>query len=292
MAVDSGTFYRTYANDGGGPTGEFDPATVSAFRLDKYDVTVGRFRQFAGAVLPSDGGVGWMPDAGAGKHSHLHGGMGLLNSTPDGGVTYESGWDPANNGSVAPTTNNLTTACDHPPFATWTDTPGSNENKPINCITYYEAQAFCIWDGGFLPSEAEWAYAAAGGTLQREYPWGSTDPGQANQYAIYNCYYDTDAGCSTQENIAPVGTPALGAGLWGQLDLAGNAWQVVLDFWDGTSPYNNPCVDCASLTPQSQVVLRGGNYADSAMLLSPSFRGSNAVVYRTRGLTFRCARTP
>jgi formylglycine-generating enzyme len=46
-SVDGGiSYYRTYANDGGGPTGEADPATVSGFRLDKYLVTVGRFRQF------------------------------------------------------------------------------------------------------------------------------------------------------------------------------------------------------------------------------------------------------
>jgi formylglycine-generating enzyme required for sulfatase activity len=47
-----------------------------------------------------------------------------------------------------------------------------------------EAYAFCIWDGGFLPSEAEWECAAAGGPDQREYPWGSTDPGTAN---LYDC---------------------------------------------------------------------------------------------------------
>jgi sulfatase modifying factor 1 len=52
--VAGGTFYRTYANDGSGPTGQADPATVSDFRLDKYDVTVGRFRQFVNAVLPPD----------------------------------------------------------------------------------------------------------------------------------------------------------------------------------------------------------------------------------------------
>ena len=54
-------------------------------------------------------------------------------------------------------------ACDEK-FKTWTDVPGDNEARPINCITWWEALAFCIWDGGFLPSAAEWNYAAAGGS--------------------------------------------------------------------------------------------------------------------------------
>jgi len=51
LPVPGGTFYRTYKNTGHGPTGKADPATVSSFRLDKYLVTVGRFRQFVNARL-------------------------------------------------------------------------------------------------------------------------------------------------------------------------------------------------------------------------------------------------
>jgi|HubBroStandDraft_1064217.scaffolds.fasta_scaffold03747_8 sulfatase modifying factor 1 len=201
----------------GGPTGEADPATVSSFRLDKYLVTVGRFRQFVNAVLPPDGGAGWLPPAGSGKHVHLNGGQGLVNvGVPvDAGVAYEPGWVATDDGNVAPTDANLTTACLVPDKggATWTPSVGQ-ESLPINCVNWYEAYAFCIWDGGFLPSEAEWEYAAAGGSQQREYPWGSAAPGTANQYAIYGNYYPSGTESSAGvANIAPVGTATLGAGL-------------------------------------------------------------------------------
>src|SRR5580704_6582483 len=91
LEVTGRTFDRTYdphlLNDGGttvgvavaadgGPIGEAAPATVSSFRLDKYLVTVGRFRQFINALTPPDGGIGWLPSPGSGKHTHLNGGAG------------------------------------------------------------------------------------------------------------------------------------------------------------------------------------------------------------------------
>ncbi len=174
LEVTGGTFYRTYDPVGtdsgpgsamadGGATGEAHPASLSGFRLDKYLVTVGRFRQFVNAW---NNGNGYTPPAGAGKHTHLNGGKGL-NAT---GAGYEPGWAEADDSNIAPTNANL--ACD-PSSATWTNTTSDQENLPINCVNWYEAYAFCIWDGGFLPSEAEWEYAAAGGSQQREYPWGT-----------------------------------------------------------------------------------------------------------------------
>jgi Sulfatase-modifying factor enzyme 1 len=161
LGVTGGTFYRTYDTSffvpltaDGGPTAEADPATVSSVRLDKYSVTVGRFRQFVSAVSPPDGGAGWLPAPGSGKHAYLSGGNGLANSAAPPG--YEPGWSALDNVNIAPTDANL--SC-----GTWTPSPGVQENFPINCVNWYEAYAFCIWDGGFLPSEAEWEYAAAGG---------------------------------------------------------------------------------------------------------------------------------
>ncbi len=166
---------------------------------------------------------------------------------------------------------------------------GQQENLPINCVNWYEAYAFCIWDGGFLPSEAEWEYAAAGGSQQREYPWGTTDPGTANQYAIYNCYYPSGtSSCTGVSNIAPVGTATLGAGLWGQLDLAGNMWQWTIEI----GGYVDPCTDCANMQSTSREGRGGGYNTQTASLTSAHRFPPTSTTSRLDWFGIRCARTP
>jgi formylglycine-generating enzyme required for sulfatase activity len=285
LTVSGGTFYRTYANSGTDAGNTADPATVSTFRLDKYEVTVGRFRRFVAAW---NNGSGWLPPAGSGKHTHLSGGLGLINAGAacgDGGVAYESGWDPNDDAQLAPTSN---TQC----YPTWTASPGTYEDVPINCRTWYDAYAFCIWDGGFLPSQAEWEYAAAGGSEQREYPWGSAAPGTANQYAIYACFYPNGSGCADPTNIAPVGTATAGAGAWGQLDLAGNVLEWNLDGWGGSS-FVNPCSDCANLTPATYRVDTGGAFNTTKLqFLRPSYVSGSVPDQHATESGFRCARAP
>lgn len=295
LEIPGGTYYRLYANSGSGPTGEGAPASMSGFRLDKYLVTVGRFRQFVNAW---NGGSGYWPAQGSGKHTHLNGGNGLVNGAtelPDGAADgYETGWNATewnNTTDVDPTTASLTTGCDAT-YATWTATSGTQENLPINCVNWYDAYAFCIWDGGFLPSNAEWEYAAAGGSEQREYPWGqaATEVGcLGTGYAICNCDYPSGSGgCTGVTNIAPVGTATLGAARWGQLDMSGEIFEWNLD-WDAVRVVNS-CTDCAYLEATTGRVVTGGSFSGGQLM--PPDRASLPPSNRNVGFGLRCARTP
>jgi sulfatase modifying factor 1 len=287
LEVCGGTFYRQYDNDGGGPASEAKPATVSSFRLDKYLVTVGRFRQFVRAW-----NGGYNPPAGSGKHIHLNGGEGLENAWVPG--AYEPGWNATWNDDPDVDAADSPVACVGSQHTfTWTNSPGTQENLPIDCVNWYEAYAFCIWDGGFLPSGAEWEYAAAGGSQQREYPWGSTAPGTGGQRAVYEGEY---MGNTTQ--VAPVGYASLGAGLWGQFDLAGGLeeWLLDMDF-----TYVDPCTDCAAVTvPQPNSpgtdparLTGGGGFSERTTTQSVTAGVESGSPARRSSLSgLRCARAP
>jgi sulfatase modifying factor 1 len=293
--VTGGTFNRG--------AGTSYPATISDFRLDKYEVTKGRFRKFVDAWVG-----GWRPPVASGKHTHLNGGTGLANTA--GG--NEPGWDATwtayvgapSNGGVAPTGAGATTKADwdsnlQSQFeCNWQSAPSTAEKKPVYCLSWYDLHAFCIWDGGFLPSDAEWEYAAAGGSDERTYPWGNTSPGSDASLAIYGCYYNGTGTCSLPTNIAPVGTVAAGAGRWGQHDLAGNVYEWNLDWYQGDqNPYVTPCSNCTNLTSNQTRILRGGSAQVQAFFLSAALREGRGPANRgaSGGIPFvggRCARSP
>jgi formylglycine-generating enzyme required for sulfatase activity len=241
------------------------PATVSTFLLDQYEVTVGRFRQFLTAGY---GTQAKPPAAGSGANPNLPG----------------SGWDSSWSASLAASTSALSTnvKCDST-RQTWTDTPGANENRAQNCLDWFTAFAFCIWDGGRLPTEAEWNYAAAGGSEQRNYPWSNPPSSMTidDSYAVYS-------GMATA--VAPVGSKSpKGDGKWGHADLAGNVWEWNLDWYD---LYPNPCDDCADLGGNLGRVLRSGSFGDSALLMLSSERNWDGPSIRDSSRGSRCVRNP
>ena len=134
----------------------------------------------------------------------------------------------------------------------WSDEPGNKEDFPIGCVNWYHAQAFCIWDGGRLPTEAEFEFAAAGGDEDRLYPWGGATPDETRA-VFYSANFVT----------ASVGTTPDGAGRWGHQDLAGNLaeWSFdcyAEDFYEsseagGDNPVNLPRVRPDAVPGQSRV---------------------------------------
>ena len=272
--IPGGTFKRSF--DGVRCTDANHPATVGALALDTFEVTVGRFRAF---VAAGKGTRASAPAAGDGAHPKIPG----------------SGWNPAWNAELAENTAALAERlrC-NPTTATWTAEPGDGDRRPINCLTFHEAFAFCAWAGGRLPTEAEWNHAAAGGDEQRVYPWSS--PPSATALAEHHASVG-------QPRALPVGAPTRGRSRWGQYDLSGNVWEWTIDTADGTkllpaegatlcpsAGYVDPCVDCAQREPTGTRVARGGGYGLPGHAIISSMRRAAPETARFHVFGVRCAR--
>jgi formylglycine-generating enzyme required for sulfatase activity len=287
--VPGGTFYLSYDGVTENHTSKSYPRSVSGFRLDRYEVTLGRFRPFVNAVS-ADAGVLWLPEPGSGKHTHLNGGNGLRNPSVDGGGAFESGWDPAWNAELRALSTKLLQCGGIE--STWTPHFDGHDNEPVNCLTWVEAYAFCIWDGGFLPTEAEWNYAAAAGAEQRVYPWGNADAGCS--------YAEFVSGTPCQMSPQNVGLDPLGDSLFGQADMAGGLLEWTLDAFHAdlaTTPQTDVAVtdigdagaDAATATLRVQ---RGGSFVSDSQYILTAQRGSSAARDRSFVAGVRCARVP
>jgi sulfatase modifying factor 1 len=276
MTIGGNTFYRNY--DGvidGGFDDSSHVATISNFVLDRFEVTIGRFRNFLNA---GQGTIANPPVGGSGEHPHLIG----------------SGWDPAWNSSLLSSEmlESELTKVTSPLPTPWTQDAGPDETLPMGNIDWYEAFAFCAWDGGFLPTDVELNYAASGGAEQRAYPWSVPSASLVidETYATYNCGAKYDGGVCLVSDVPSVGTfSPKGDGVWGNADLAGGVWEFALD-GTGDAPFNF-CTNCADYPTASNMrEVRGGSfYAIPARLRSANFTDVTTID-RAANIGVRCAR--
>lgn len=257
--VHGGSFYM-------GPIDE-SFATVADFELDKYEVTVSEFRAFVETQRSER-----IPDAGDGAHS----------------LIAESGWQDAWNVYVDVSQTDLESSLECSPSLS-TYASSGNDALPINCVTWYEAFAYCIWAGKRLPTSAEWEYAASGGCQEWKYPWGNDTPDDSR--VSYNCQSDGSLpGECAFSDIEPVGSKPGGVGPYCQYDLAGSMWEWVFDN-DGIRP--SVCDNCAIVSSLYDYrVLRGGSWQYGPEGLQATYALVNYASYRSPDLGFRCARLP
>ncbi|GEM_PF-2484857 len=176
--------------------------------------------------------------------------------------------------------------CVPPPLSTGTYCnwgKAQREDHPINCVEWAQAKEYCTWVWKRLPSEAEWEFAARGGHIDWQYPWGNDDA-NCKRAVMDGMQYS----CS-RESTAIVGS--MGAFGFGLYDMAGNVDEWVEDCWhddyigaptDGTAWTSGDC---------SNRVFRGGSWLSGWVEVRVTVRGPKPFDDPPEAKGFRCAIT-
>ena len=193
------------------------------------------------------------------------------------------------------------------------------ENRPVNCLVWSQAHAYCGWVGRQLCTEAQWEKAARGGcdknggslsckASSRVYPWGNQPPTCELTVMDWEvCGNITQDVCSR--------SPA-GDSPYGLCDMAGNVWEFTADFLGAdyyctgneaaTSEPGRGCSECGLWPGWPEAwpnptgpdvgeyyVLRGGSTEFSSVhFLRASKRFGMQPLWANVFYGFRCCRTP
>jgi len=151
------------------------------------------------------------------------------------------------------------------------------DDYPTVNLDWEEAEAYCRWVGARLPTEAEWEMAARG-TDGRTYPWGEESPNE-NLLNFNMNVTDTMA----------VGSYPAGASPFGALDMAGNVWEYVADYYSADYYSISPTTDPGGPVSGNYRVIRGGAANSFASAIRSTVRNKFTIRQEDDFIGFRCA---
>jgi formylglycine-generating enzyme required for sulfatase activity len=160
------------------------------------------------------------------------------------------------------------------------------DDHPVVNVSWDDADAFCAWAGGQLPTEAAWELAARAGESTHLYPWGDTPSHDRANYGADECCSGLAVGEDRWENTAPV--RSFPANPYGLFDMGGNVWEWVADWF---APYPaGPVTDPTGPPSGALHLVRGGSWLNFPAALRTSSR--LPFTGQVSNIGFRCARRP
>ncbi len=214
--------------------------TLSAYRIDRHEVTVGAYQRFVEEGWSED--RWWSADALAWRDAH----------------------DPR---AAEPLRRS-----------------DRGDDHPVVAVSWYEAQAYCRWQGGRLPTESEWEHAACRDSEAR-FAWGDDEPATGPAW-----FTSGKLGAVKSVATQPVEQQDQSlASPHGLLHTAGNVWEWTADSYRASAFEGGPASDPLDSSPGPWKVLRGGSYMNLPSYCTCTHREPARPEQLRLSVGFRCA---